>query len=236
MPLCKLIHVFYFPSNIRCWIKQPPLWVKFLELGIFIFVLAEPGKSAFVQVGSGVGLPGEDVVIPLIFSEAPEPEVILGFTITLEISNEFAAPIIDAGSDQPNITAFIDVIEGKFRATGLILAGDFIGNGEIGKLIFSIPPALAAGEYPIAVSNLEVRDYSNLIVPSTAVGGIITVATTPPSPSNPNPTNNQIDVPLALTFDWNDIPEASSYDLYLWRLGQSPPVPVQREMDNRSFL
>ena len=162
------------------WTRQPHLWQSLLILGAVVYVFAESGRAAFIQVGSGADLPGEVVVIPLIFSEAPEPEVILTFSVTLDFSNEFAAPTIDAGSEQPNITAFIDVIEGIYRVTGLILAGRNIGNGEIVKLIFSIPSTLMPGDYPITTSNLEVRDISNQVVPSTAGDGQITVLTQPP--------------------------------------------------------
>ena len=169
-----------------------------------------------ITVGDGAANPGENVTLSIMFEGAEEPGVISAFSIfldfdaaLLELNSSTGEPVNPTGgkgADQPNVTILTRISQeedpnrkGKFELTGFTFSPPDMGNGENAKLTFAIPPDLPEAFYDITVTDTEVRDNTNALIPSNGVSGKITVgnpATPTPTPS-PTPSDTPTPTPSA---------------------------------------
>jgi hypothetical protein len=149
--------------------------LRSIALGVALAAAAGVASSAEIRIGSAEGRPGDSVTIPLTFDMTPSPASIVGYSIFLNIDSRFPMPSVSPGAAQPNITAFVDFIGGRYRVTGLIFAGANIGDGESVTLNFTIPQGLAPGPYSIGIDDMDVRNTANQSVPTSWTQGFIDV-------------------------------------------------------------
>jgi hypothetical protein len=145
-------------------------------------------QTPAIAVGSGSGLPGAGVTIPVGFTAGATSVSTLQFDLIFSSSIVYSGITTGAAATAASKSASANPIAGGLRVLVFGLNTNVIGSGAIAGIQFTISGSAPAGAVPIAITGIVASDPSAVAVTTTGSAGSVQVQApadaTPPTISS----------------------------------------------------